>query len=340
MILIIGGKSQGKRQFAKKLLGKKEVSFVDGAKASWEEFREGQFVCGLHQMIRRRLWEGVEPGALEERLPRELMDSCPDRVIITDEIGCGIVPMDRREREYRETVGRICCRLAAEASQVWRVIAGLGTQIRSEEIRREREMEQRSTETGVSTEQMESGVLQEIEGQTRQMIREFLEKSQIKEGQLLAVGCSSSEIGGRRIGSFSSEAIGAAVYRVLSWECEQRGIYLAAQCCEHLNRALILEEEAAERYGYEIVNVMPKLKAGGSFATAAYARMKHPVAVERIQAHGGIDIGDTLIGMHLKAVAVPVRVSVQSIGEAHVVCARVRPKFIGGIRAAYDEEKQ
>ncbi|WP_368384166.1 TIGR01440 family protein, partial [[Clostridium] symbiosum] len=109
----------------------------------------------------------------------------------------------------------------------------------------------------------------------------------------------------------------------------------AAQCCEHLNRALILEKEAAERYGYEMVNVVPALKAGGSFATAAYAGMRCPVAVERIQAHAGIDIGDTLIGMHLRAVAVPVRISVKEIGGAHVVSARTRLKYIGGERAKY-----
>ena len=119
--------------------------------------------------------------------------------------------------------------------------------------------------------------------------------------------------------------------------CEA-GLYLAAQCCEHLNRALILEEEAALRYGYEIVNVVPQPKAGGSFATAAYKAFEQPVAVEHIKAHAGIDIGDTLIGMHLKDVAVPVRVRSAQIGDAHVVCARTRAKYIGGCRAIYEEE--
>ncbi len=339
MILIIGGKSQGKRQFARRLLGIQEASFVDGGQASWEEFRDGKLVCNLHQMICRRLSEGAEPGELEARMARELMEQDPDRVILTDEIGSGIVPLDWREREYREIAGRISCQLAAGASQVWRVVAGLGMQIKPQDRREEKEMELKNTGTGVCTEQVEAGSLREIENQTRQAVLELLEKAKLKEGQILAVGCSSSEIGGCRIGSFSSEEIGRAVYQVLSQECGKRGIYLAAQCCEHLNRALILEEEAALGYGYEIVNVVPRLKAGGSFATAAYAGMKRPVAVERIQAHAGMDIGDTLIGMHLKAVAVPVRISTGSIGEAHVVCARVRPKFIGGIRASYDEEK-
>ena len=116
-------------------------------------------------------------------------------------------------------------------------------------------------------------------------------------------------------------------------------MYLAAQCCEHLNRALIMEREACEKYGYEEVNVVPQPKAGGSFATMAYKEFNEPVAVEHIKAHAGMDIGDTLIGMHLKDVAVPLRISVKKIGEAHVICARTRAKFIGGSRAVYDEEK-
>ena len=114
------------------------------------------------------------------------------------------------------------------------------------------------------------------------------------------------------------------------------GIYLAAQCCEHLNRALIVERECAEKYGYEIVSVKPQPKAGGSFATAAYDAFEVPVALEHIKAHAGIDIGGTLIGMHLKDVAVPVRLSVSRIGEAVLLCARTRPKYVGGIRAIYE----
>lgn len=179
--------------------------------------------------------------------------------------------------------------------------------------------------------------LEQIKGQTREILLELLEQAELKRGSLLVVGCSSSEIGSFRIGTHSSEEIGRTVSHALLEELTPRGIYLAAQCCEHLNRALILETEAAGRYGYEPVNVMPQLKAGGSFATAAYAAFKDPVAVETIQAHAGIDIGDTLIGMHLKAVAVPVRTTCTAIGGAHVVCARTRPKYIGGIRAKYKE---
>lgn len=191
---------------------------------------------------------------------------------------------------------------------------------------------------GINQEPVGDDVLREIEKQTGRAACEFLQLAKMKEGQILVAGCSSSEIASSRIGSFSSREIGEAVFRALSSECEKRGLYLAAQCCEHLNRALIVEEEAAEKYGYEIVNVVPQLKAGGSFATAAWAGMKHPVAVEKIAAHGGIDIGDTLIGMHLRAVAVPVRIPTMQIGAARVVCARVRPKFVGGVRARYDEE--
>ena len=182
---------------------------------------------------------------------------------------------------------------------------------------------------------METIELEDLKAQARQVLEELMEAARLKPGQILVVGCSSSEIDSFKIGSHSSAEIGMAVYTALYQELKPKGIYLAAQCCEHLNRALILDKEAAERYGYEMVNVVPALKAGGSFATAAYAGMRCPVAVERIQAHAGIDIGDTLIGMHLRAVAVPVRISVKEIGGAHVVCARTRLKYIGGERAKY-----
>lgn len=188
---------------------------------------------------------------------------------------------------------------------------------------------------GLTGEKATAGQLEAIGLKVRELVREFLETAEMEYGQIMVVGCSSSEIASHKIGSYSSAEIGQAVYEALVEELKPRGIYLAAQCCEHLNRALILEKEAAERYGYEMVNVVPGLKAGGSFSTAAYAGMKLPVAVERIQAHAGIDIGDTLIGMHLRAVAVPVRISVKEIGGAHVVCARTRLKYIGGERAKY-----
>ena len=186
---------------------------------------------------------------------------------------------------------------------------------------------------------METIELKDIESQVKQVFRELLEAARLKPGQLLVVGCSSSEIAAHAIGCYSSKEVGEAVFNALYKATRKHGLYLAAQCCEHLNRAIIIEEEAALKYGLEMVNVKPQLKAGGSFSTAAWNGFASPCAVERIQAHAGIDIGDTLIGMHLRPVAVPVRTEVSSIGSAHVVCARTRLKYIGGERAAYQAQK-
>lgn len=166
---------------------------------------------------------------------------------------------------------------------------------------------------------------------------EILSEARPQPGDLFVVGCSTSEVAGDVIGTSSSPKLALEVFNGIEQAVKEAGVNLAAQCCEHLNRALILEREVADRYGYEWVNVVPQPKAGGSFATAAYQAMSHPVAVEHMKAHIGMDIGDTLIGMHLRDVAVPVRIAHPKIGEAHVVCARTRPKFIGGSRAVYDE---
>lgn len=178
--------------------------------------------------------------------------------------------------------------------------------------------------------------LQYITEQAYTATKELLEIAKLKKEQILVVGCSSSEVGGTKIGTFSSPELAEAIFSGIYQATNEAQVYLAAQCCEHLNRALILEEAAAEKYGYEQVNVIPQPKAGGSFATAAYKAFQCPVAVEHIKAHAGMDIGDTLIGMHLKDVAVPVRINTKQIGEAHVVCARTRAKFVGGERAVYD----
>ncbi len=167
--------------------------------------------------------------------------------------------------------------------------------------------------------------------------KELLEMAGLEQGEILVVGCSTSEVAGASIGTFSSPELAEVVFGGIYQAAQEAGVYLAAQCCEHLNRVLILEKEAAVCYGYEAVNVMPQPKAGGSFAAAAYKAFENPVAVEHIRAHAGIDIGDTLIGMHLRDVAVPVRIRTGEIGDAHVVCARTRPKFVGGVRAVYDE---
>lgn len=177
--------------------------------------------------------------------------------------------------------------------------------------------------------------------QTKAAFAEYFEKCAaaqhpLQPGALLAVGCSTSEIVGGEIGHCSVPEAAQAVMRAVGEELVARGIFLAAQCCEHLNRALITEREYAVSHGLEIVSVVPYPKAGGSFATAAYAAMRDPVAVEVVRAQGGIDIGGTLIGMHLCPVAVPLRLTNDRIGKARLLCAYTRPKFIGGARARYE----
>ena len=176
---------------------------------------------------------------------------------------------------------------------------------------------------------------EEIYAQTKQACNELCDVAKLKEGSIVVIGCSSSEVAGGTIGHNSSleaaQAVFKGIYEVL---CERK-IYLAAQCCEHLNRAIIVEREAVPNA--EIVNVVPQPKAGGSFATTAYKTFKDPVALEEIKADAGLDIGGTLIGMHLKRVAVPVRLSIDHIGQAILLAARTRPKFIGGCRAVYDD---
>ena len=182
----------------------------------------------------------------------------------------------------------------------------------------------------------ESAFLAEIKEQARAVALELVEVAALKKGDILVVGCSTSEVTGNRIGKASvpiaAKALLEGIYPVL----QEKGIYLAAQCCEHLNRALIVERACALQYGLEEVSVVPQPKAGGAFATAVYRALEQPVAVENIRAHAGLDIGGTLIGMHLRAVAVPVRLARAGIGKANILCARTRPKYIGGPRAHYE----
>jgi len=168
-------------------------------------------------------------------------------------------------------------------------------------------------------------------------LNELLAESGLKKGDVLVIGCSTSEVAGGRIGKNSSAEAAQAIYSAVKPILDEKGIFLAAQCCEHLNRAIIVERECAEKYNLTEVCVMPQPHAGGSWATKVWAELDSPVAVESISAHAGMDIGLTLIGMHLRAVAVPVRVSVSSIGNAIITCARTRPKLIGGCRAVYPE---
>ena len=167
-------------------------------------------------------------------------------------------------------------------------------------------------------------------------IKEIAEKAALKSGNILVIGCSTSEIVGSKIGTNSAPDVAAEVFSAFYDYAREKGIHLAVQCCEHLNRAIVAESDAAQHL--EAVNVVPQPKAGGSMATQAYSVFENPVVVEEIKADAGIDIGLTLIGMHLKKVAVPVRLENNRIGEALVVAARTRPKFIGGQRAVYDEK--
>ena len=176
----------------------------------------------------------------------------------------------------------------------------------------------------------------QIYTQTKSVMEEFAEKAKLKPGDIVVVGCSTSEIVGSKIGTNSSPETAKVVFEAIYEYTNRHGVYLAVQCCEHLNRAIITEKDAMPFA--EAVNVVPQPKAGGSLATQAYARFHNPVAVEEIKADAGIDIGSTLIGMHLKKVAVPVRLDNRMIGEATVTAARTRPKFIGGARAVYNQE--
>ena len=176
----------------------------------------------------------------------------------------------------------------------------------------------------------------ELTKQAENVTKEIIEKAGLNRGQILVVGCSSSEICGDKIGSNSNLEAAQAVFQGIYKVLHEKGIYLAAQCCEHLNRAIIVEREAVPFS--DIVNVVPQPKAGGSFATTAYKTFSNPVSIEEIKADAGIDISGTLIGMHMKKVAVPVKLENNKIGEANVLAARVRPKFIGGERAVYSEK--
>ena len=171
------------------------------------------------------------------------------------------------------------------------------------------------------------------------LCKEFIEKAKLKKGQLFIVGCSTSEVLGEKIGTASSYSTAGALFQGIYRAAKEAELFLCTQCCEHLNRAVITEREAALAHGFMpyLVNVIPKEKAGGSFSTVAYESFTDPVALEKVRADGGIDIGDTFIGMHLKEVAVPLRLSKNALGEAHLTAARVRPKFVGGSRAVYDE---
>lgn len=178
--------------------------------------------------------------------------------------------------------------------------------------------------------------MDELFNQATAVMKELGEKAKLKARDIVVVGCSTSEIIGSKIGTNSSPDVAGVVFNAIYEYAKKQGWRLAFQCCEHLNRAIVVERDTVPYT--EIVNVVPQPKAGGSMATQAYQHFENPVVVEEIKADAGIDIGFTLIGMHLKKVAVPVRLDNDKIGEATVLAARTRPRFIGGIRAAYNEE--
>ena len=182
--------------------------------------------------------------------------------------------------------------------------------------------------------------LGQIRKQAQQAVAELCDAAHLRPGALFVVGCSSSEVLGERIGTHTSMDVAGALYEGIASEMKERGVFLAAQCCEHLNRALVVERTVLERYDLEQVNAIPQPNhAGGAFASVTWNRMADPVLVESLsaRAYAGIDIGGTLIGMHIHPVVVPVRISIDRIGEASILCARRRPKYVGGQRAIYDE---
>ena len=183
--------------------------------------------------------------------------------------------------------------------------------------------------------------LKEITTESRQAVTEILEGAKLNPGDIFVIGCSSSEILGSQIGTATNLDSANAVFDGIIPVLKENGLFAAAQCCEHLNRALVVERETMIKYGLEQVNAIPQPNhAGGAFATVCFERFEDPVLVESLnqKADAGIDIGGVLIGMHLKDVAVPLTLSVKQIGEAHVTSARTRLKFIGGERAVYNDD--
>ena len=167
------------------------------------------------------------------------------------------------------------------------------------------------------------------------LVSEWIESNYLHEGDLFVVGCSTSEVAGESIGTSGSEEIAAIIFEALQKLTHETSVHLVFQCCEHLNRALVVEKETMQAYGLNEVSVIPIREAGGAMASYAFKHFKNPVVVERIHAHAGIDIGDTMIGMQLREVAVPLRFTQKTIGNARVTGARTRPKLIGGPRAQY-----
>jgi uncharacterized protein (TIGR01440 family) len=171
--------------------------------------------------------------------------------------------------------------------------------------------------------------------QVHQAAIELLQAANLKPGQILVVGGSTSEVLGYRMGTAGNVEVAVQLLSNILQVASEFRVEMAVQCCEHLNRVLVVEHSVADQYGLEVVSVIPLPKAGGALAATAFEVFRDPVVVERIRAHAGIDIGGTLIGMHLRPVAVRVHSQVKQIGAAHLTMACTRPKLVGGERAEY-----
>ena len=178
--------------------------------------------------------------------------------------------------------------------------------------------------------------LTEIKSQVEQVFKETIEAGRLERGDIIVLGCSSSEILGEHIGKAGSVEVGEVVISTAIDITSKRNLHIAIQCCEHLNRALVVTKSCAIAHNLEAVRVCPTPSAGGSCGSVAYKILEDAVVVEHIKAHAGIDIGDTHIGMHVKFVQVPFRPTVKKVGQAHVTALTSRPKLIGGVRAKYD----
>jgi len=183
--------------------------------------------------------------------------------------------------------------------------------------------------------ELTASFLREVEQIWEKLLPEFFLQANLRPKQVLVLGCSTSEVAGARIGKGSSLEVAEVLFKPLWRWAKQQELFLAVQGCEHINRALVVEEDCVDYYRLEPVTVLPALHAGGAMAVKAWESMERPVMVEQIQAHAGIDVGDTFIGMHLKPVVVPIRLSVNTLGYAHLTAARTRPRLIGGKRAVY-----
>ena len=183
-------------------------------------------------------------------------------------------------------------------------------------------------------------MLEQVRNEAKAAALEICQVAKLRKGQILVVGCSTSEVTGHKVGSYSSPELGQAIYDGIQEALQPQGIYLAAQCCEHLNRALVMEQKVLDERRLTQVNVMPVPKAGGSTGAAAYLRFEEPAVAMAIQAEAAIDVGDTLVGMHIRPVAVPLRMPQENykVGEAHVVMAYSRLPYIGGERAQYPKK--